>query len=153
MATLWAKTVSFDSVQVGDHLPILVKHESKESIALYERNAPTGPRPGWHSLHTDKEFAEGGIFGGPVNMGVATVAYVSELLEKGFPLKVLMGYGSKLEMRATLPVRAGDTITFTGQLTDKREEDGLRLVDCQVTGTNQSDQVVARAKATIAFSP
>ena len=114
---------------------------------------PPVPVRGGHSLHTDEEFAEGGIFGGPVNMGVATVAYVAELLEKGFPLKVLMGYVSKLEMRATLPVRAGDTMSFTGQVTGKREEQGLRFVDCEVTGTNQSDQVVARAKATIAFPP
>ena len=82
---------------------------------------------------------------------MATVAYVAELLEKGFPLEKLMGKGSRLEMRGTEPVRVGDTVTFTGQVTDKREEDGLRLVDCEVTGTNQLGATVARARATIAM--
>ena len=153
MATLWARTVSYDSVGLGDELPILVKHESKETIDLYARYAPTGPRPGWRDLHTEEEFAKGDIFGGTVNMGVATVAYVAELLEKAFPLRNLMSYGSSLEMRATEPIRSGDTIAFTGQVTGKHEEDDRRLVDCEVIGTNQLDQIVARAKATIAFTP
>ena len=151
MATLWAKRVTYESVQVGDELPILVKHESQGSIDLYARYAPTGPKPDWHDLHTDEEFAENGIFGGRVNTGVATVAYVAELLEKAFPVRSLMGYGSSLEMRATEPIRPGDTITFTGEVTDKREGDGHRLVECEVIGTNQLNQTVARAKAMIPF--
>ena len=151
MARLWAKTLSYDSVQVGDDLPILVKHESKETIDDYARLASSGPRPDWHDLHTDEEYARQGIFGGTVNTGVATVAYVAELLEKGFPLMNLMGKGSRLEVRATEPVRAGDTITFTGTVTGKREEDGLRLVECEVTGANQLDVTVARARAVIAM--
>jgi acyl dehydratase len=152
MATLWARTVSYDSIQVGDDLPILVKHEDQQSIDNYARYAPTGPRPGWHNLHTDPAFAEQGIFGGTVNMGVATVAYVAELLEKAFPLRALMAQGSHLEMRATEPVRAGDIVTFTGSVTEKRQQDGQGLVECEVTGTNQRDQVVARARASIPFS-
>ena len=151
MATLWAKRVTYDSVQVGDELPILVKHESHESIDMYARYAPTGPREGWHNLHTDAEYAQAGIFGGTVNMGVATVAYVAELLEKAFPLMYLMGESSSLEMRATEPVRAGDTITFTGRITGKAQEGGRRYVECEVLGTNQRDILVAKAKARIGF--
>jgi acyl dehydratase len=54
-------------------------------------------------------------------------------------------------MRATEPVRAGDTITFTGQVTGKLEEDDQRLLECDVVGTNQLGQTVARAVATISF--
>ena len=149
MATVRAKTATFESIQVGDDLPILVKHESQESIDQYSRYALTGPRPGWSNLHTDKSFADQGIFGGTVNMGVATVAYVAELLEKAFQVRDLMSSGSKLEIRATEPVRVGDTITLTGQVTSKQEEAGQLLVDCEVVGTNQHEQVVARAKARI----
>ena len=151
MARLWAKTVSYDSVQVGDELPILVKHESQETIDLYAQYAPTGPKPDWNDLHTNEEFATQGIFGGTVNMGPATVAYVAELLEKAFPLKSMMEQGSNLEMRATKPIRAGDTITFTGRVTGKRDEEGHGVVECEVIGTNQMEQVVARAGACICF--
>ena len=151
MARLWAKEVSYDSVQVEDEFPILVKHESQESIDLYSKYAPIGPRPDWRSLHTDEEYSKGGIFGGTVSSGPATVAYVAELLEKAFAVTNLMGRGSTLEMRATEPVRAGDTITFTGRVTGKREEGSDRLIDCEIIGTNQLDQVVARARASVSF--
>ena len=151
MATLWAKTVTYDSVQVGDGLPILVKYESQDTIDLYDRCAPQGPRQGWHNLHTDEEYAGKSVFGGTVNMGEATVAYVAELLEKAFPVRSLMSLGSRLEMRATEPIRPGDTITFTGQVTGKRKEKALGLVDCEIICTNQSNKVVARAQASIPF--
>ena len=137
---------------MGDQLPILVRHESKESIALYTRFAQMAVPPGWHDLHNDEEYAKDAIFGGTGNMGTATVAYVAELLEKAFPVRNLMNYGSRLEMRATEPIRPGDVITFTGHVTGKREEDALRLVDCEVIGTNQLNQIVARAHASISFS-
>ena len=152
MATLWVKTTTYESVEVGDDLPILVKHESQETIDSYAQYSGKDLGPGWHNLHTEPEYAAGGIFGGTVNPGAATVAYVAELLEKAFPIKVLMGHGSRLEMQATKPIRPGDTITFTGRVTAKLEEEDLGLVDCEVTGTNQFNQVVARAKATVSFS-
>ena len=151
MATLHARTASFRSIRVGDDLPILVKHEDQRSIDGYAKYAPIGAREGWRNLHTEPEYAKQGIFGGTVNMGVATVAYVAELLEKAFPLRNLMARGSRLEMRATEPFRAGDTVTFTGEVTEVSEEDGVGLVRCEVTGTNQRDQVVARARATLPF--
>jgi len=151
MSTLWATTTTFESIQVGDELPILVKHESQESINLYHELAIPQQRPDWHDLHVHEEFAQKGIFGGTVNMGVATVAYMAELLEKAFPIKSLAGKGSRLEMRATEPIRAGDTVTFTGRVTGKRVEGGQRLVDCELTGTNQLGQTVAIARATIAL--
>ena len=149
MPRLWARTLDYDTIEVGDDLPILVKHEDQQSIDTYAKLASTAPRANWNNLHTDEEFAKGGIFGGTVNMGVATVAYVAELLEKGFPLQKLTGAGAELEMRATQPVRAGDTVTFTGQVTGKGEDAGQRWVECEVTGTNQDEVVVAKARARV----
>jgi acyl dehydratase len=45
----------------------------------------------------------------------------------------------------------GDTQIVTGEVTDKREEDGLKLVDVQVRMTNQRDQETLKATATIAL--
>ena len=66
----WAKTLDHDKIEVGDDLPILVKHEDQQSIDLYAKLASTAPRANWNNLHTDEGFAKGGIFGGTVNMGV-----------------------------------------------------------------------------------
>ena len=151
MATLWAKRVTYDSVQIGDDLPILVKHESQKSINNYARLASTPPSRGRRDLQGGEVYGKGNKDARGTNSAEATAAYVAELLEKAFPLKVLMGHGSRLEMRATEPIRTGDTITFTGEVTGKREEDGQGIVDCEIAATNQSDQIVAHAKATISF--
>ena len=60
MPKLWAKTLDYDHIEVGDDLPILVKHEDQQSIDLYAKLASTAPRANWNNLHTDEEFAKGG---------------------------------------------------------------------------------------------
>jgi acyl dehydratase len=145
-----ARSTDFERIQVGDQLPTVVKLETQETINDYWRLAQDRRR-GWHSLHTDEEYARTTIFGGTVNMGTATVAYICEVLQEAFLVENILRRGSRLEMRATEPIRAGDTVTFTGRVTGKRVEGGQRLVDCELTGTNQFGQTVAIARATIAF--
>ena len=151
MATLWARRATFDTISPGDDFPILVKHVSQQTIDFYRRLASPDRGDKWRDLHTDDEYATRGIFGGTVSQGVATAAYVAELLEKAFPVERLMAAGSRLEMRATLPVRAGDTVTLTGRVTGKRQVGGQGLVEHEVEGTNQKGEVVARARGEIAY--
>lgn len=151
MARLWARTVSFDSISVGDQLPILVKWDTQESIDQFVELLLSDQPDGWHDMHTDKEFAEQGIFGGTLVPGPAILAYVAELLEKAFPIANILARGSRLEVQATAPVRPGDTVTFTGEVVGKSEQGGLRLVKCEIIGENQQGQTVARAVAVVAF--
>jgi len=143
-----AATVTFESINVGDELPSIQKSETQEDIDNYlvlnerpERQFPT------MNLHIDKEFSDTGIFTGTVNYGVATCAFITELLELAFPTKNISQ--STFSMRALEPIRANDVVTYTGKVLDKRVEDGKRLVDVEVAGTNQLGQTVAVAKATI----
>lgn len=144
-----AATVTFDSIQVGDELPSLQKTESQETINAYaamsERIRP--PQRERASLHTDEDFAQAGIFVGTVNTGVVTCAYLVEMLQLAFPTRSILD--GSFSMRALEPFRPGDLVTFTGKVLDKREEGGKRLVDVEVTGTNQLDQTVASGKATV----
>jgi len=124
MARLWAKTVSFASIRVGDQLPILVKSETREMAGPPVAEAAATPRPG-------------------------LVAYVTELLEKAFPPAAISARGSRLEVQAIHPVGEGDTISLSGQVVGKREEGDLRLVECQILVENQAGQAVARALAVV----
>ncbi len=142
MPTLWARTVSYDSVQVGDELPILVKYESRETIGLYATHASPG---------SDAEADMQGGSGATTAAPAATVAYVAELLEKSFPLTCLLSPGSDLEVEITRPIGLDETVSFTGHVTGKQEEAGTGLVECEMAGTNHLGQTVARARATIAF--
>jgi acyl dehydratase len=56
-------------------------------------------------------------------------------------------------MRAITPFRAGDTVTFTGAVTDKQVVVGQRLVTCQVKGSNQRGELVCLADATMVLLP
>lgn len=140
---------AFDALEVGDALPVVVKAETQESIDRYRALAIPGERANWKDLHTDPGFARQGIFGGTVNMGVATVAYVAEVLERAFPLRAILASGSRLAMQAREPFRAGDVVSFTGTVAAKREDGDRRLVDVELAGISSDGRTVAKATATV----
>ncbi len=45
----------------------------------------------------------------------------------------------------------GDTHILTGEVVDKRQEDGRCVVDIEIRGTNQRGTVTCPAKATVAL--
>ena len=52
-------------------------------------------------------------------------------------------------MRAITPFRDGDTVTFAGEVTGKRIENGKKLVECRVRGTSQTGELVCLCDATM----
>ena len=141
---------TWESIQVGDELPQVVKDETQETINEYWRLAQDR-RESWKSLHTDEEYAKKTIFGATVNMGVATMGYFSELLQQAFPLTNIMGAGGHLEMKATNPIHTGDVVTLGGRVADKREEGDKQYLDVEYSAVNQLGITVAVGKATVAF--
>ena len=144
-----AAFLTFDGVSVGDSLASLAITESQEVINRKNEFRLAG-KPSESNIHTDEEFARQNIFGGMVNAGPATMSYVDQMLERNFPLRAFYDGGSLL-MRAITPFRSGDTVVFEGEVTGKREEDGRKLVDCRVRGTNQRGELVCLADATMAM--
>ena len=57
--------------------------------------------------------------------------------------------GGRLLMRAITPFRAGDTVTFAGDVSDKRLEGGQGVVNCRVRGINQRGEMVCLSDATM----
>ena len=149
---LHGATVQWEQVRIGEALPILVKEETQETIDAYGafRRAVAGRRENWRDLHSDPEFARQNIFGTTVNMGTATADYCLQLLEKAFPRAVLL-QGGRFTFKATAPICAGDTVTITGRVTDKRVEEGRKVVACELTATNQRGQVVYWGQAVLPF--
>ena len=139
MARLWAKTVTFESVAVGDQLPILAKWETEETITRF--NGLVSPE--------DTQSADGKAIpdtsSGQAAGAPALAAYVLELLEKAFPIPSILAQGSKLDIQTLQPVRPDDVITLTGEVVDKRLEEHRRMVECMVLVENQHGQTVARA--------
>ena len=138
MARLWAMTVDFDSVVVGDTLPVLIKWETEETISRYA------------ALHGDGDevYDEAA----PDSLPEQTLTnYVVELLGKGFPPERLDADGSRLDVEHLQPVRANDTISLSGRVVEKRTAGGLRLVECAVAVENDRGEPVARARAVVSL--
>jgi acyl dehydratase len=138
---------AFDTVAIGDQLVRLVISESQEIINRKNELRLAG-KPSSSNIHTDEEFARQNIFAGTVNSGPATMSYVDQMLARSFPLRALYD-GGRLQMRAITPFRAGDTVTFAGEVTGKRVEDGHGIVECRVTGINQRGELVCLSDATL----
>ncbi len=131
MARLWARTAGFESVAVGDTLPVIIKWETEESIRRY--------------------VALNGGGDGDVLPRETLVGYVVELLSKGFPSEGLEGEGSSLEVEQLRAVCADDTISLSGRVVGKGTAGGLRLVECAVGVENDRGEVVARARAVVSL--
>ena len=89
--------------------------------------------------------------GGTANSGTATMAYVTQMLEARFPASAFYN-GGRLLHKAIRPFRPGDTVTFSGTLTGKREENNRKIVDCDIQGHNKLGQLMGVSEATLVLS-
>jgi acyl dehydratase len=142
-----ARVMTFDTVALGDPLAPLAVSESQE-IMIRKNDLRLAGKHRPSNIHTDEEFARKNIFAGVVNSGPATLSYVDQMLQRSFPLRAFYG-GGRLLMRAITPFRGGDTVTFAGEVTGKRNENGKNMVDCRVRGTNQRGELVCLCDATM----
>ena len=147
------RLLTFGNVSVGDQLPSLAISESQEIINAKSDFRLAG-KPSISNIHTDEEFARQNIFGGTVNSGPATLSYVDQMLQQSFPLQAFYE-GGRLLMRAITPFRAGDTVTFQGEITNKQQkqrfqgEGDMGFVECRVKGVNQRGELVSLSDATV----
>ncbi len=138
MPRLWAQTVTFDSVLVGDQLPILVKLGTEDAIC----SAGVLLKPG-----TTTEAAA--LIGKVDPPAPDLTAYLLELLEKGFPIETIQGKGSSLKIESLRPVNSRDTLSLTGRVVGKREQGDLKVVTCRMVVENKEGQILAEASAEV----
>ena len=142
MARLWSMTVDYLTVSVGDQLPILVKWETSDSIrrlvAKYE-------------LTTERDDESGELSENLATPAPAIVGYVTELLQKAFPIDSVTAEGSSLEFDLVKPINAGDTVSVFGEVVGKQENDGLRLVECRIVIEKETGGIAATAYAVVSL--
>lgn len=123
----------------------LTKAETQQAIDRYGELTRVRPRLSHHSLHSDLEFARRTIFGGTVNMGVATAAYCSETIERTYGPGALLQPGARLEYKGIRPIRAGYDITVSGW--SRQTADHQR--DCELAVHNQDGDLCGVGSATL----
>ena len=133
--------------QIGDDVPSLVKQVTQEAINLFEASASqTGP-----SQFTDEETARETLgTTGTVASGRMSVTFAIEMLRKYFGGDVFNHTGM-VDLRFLRPVRPGDTITFSGKITDiSREANGSKVsVEIKVQNQKGDTTGVGKGSATV----
>ena len=117
----------------GDPVGPLVKEITQEAINLFEGSSgESGP-----SQFTDEGAARETLgTSGTVASGRMSISFALELMRRHFGSDVFNRSGM-VDLRFLRPVRPGDTITFTGEVTGtSREASGLR-VSVKIEAQNQ----------------
>jgi len=123
----------------GDPVGPLVKEITQEAINLFEGSAgQSGP-----SQFTDEAAARETLgTSGTVASGRMSVSFALELLRRHFGASVVNHTGI-VDLRFLRPVRPGDTITFTGEVTGaSREANGLKVA-VKIEARNQRGDTTA----------
>lgn len=117
----------------GDSVGPLAKEITQEAINLFEGSAGQSGA----SQFTDEEAARETLgTSGTVASGRMSISFALELMRRHFGGDVLNKTGV-VDLRFIRPVRPGDTITFTGEVTGtSREANGLK-VNVKIEAQNQ----------------
>jgi 3-hydroxybutyryl-CoA dehydratase len=133
-------TLDFAKIEVGSELPSITKEITQEKINRYADASGD-----YNPIHIDPKFAENTMFKGTIGHGMMTLAYLSEMMTG------CLGEGwiceGNLEVTFLGPTRPGKSYTAKGKVTDKREEGGRKLVECEVWCEDTEGNKVVAGKA------
>jgi len=97
----------------------------------------------FNPVHTCEEYAKKTFFGGRIAHGVIPIGLLSAAMTKLPGLVIFLSDSN----RFLAPVRIGDTITATGEVTNARKDKGI--ITLKTTCTNQKGEVVVEGEWTI----
>jgi 3-hydroxybutyryl-CoA dehydratase len=92
-------------------------------------------------IHLDEEYGKKTVFGGRIAHGVISLGLLSAAMAQLPGLPIFMSQS----VRFLKPVRIGDTITASAEVTDMRPDKGI--VTLRNTCTNQKGEVVIEGEA------
>ena len=91
-------------------------------------------------IHIDQEFASKAPAKGTIAHGMLVLAYISQVLTSAFGVSWVSA--GKIDVRFKTPARPGDTLSISGKIIRIENSDGRKIVHCDITCTNQGDEVV-----------
>jgi acyl dehydratase len=136
-------TLTFKDVNVGDDLtPFTAAPISRHALALY-----CGASGDHNPIHVDIDFAKRAGMDDVFAHGMLSMAYLGRLLTNWVPQQALRKYG----VRFVAITHVGDSITCSGKVMEKFEQDGEKRVRVELTTINQDGQIKLKGEATIAL--
>ncbi len=133
---------SFETLDVGDEAePLVIENLTRTNFVRY-----AGASGDFNPMHHDDTIAtqvgNPSVFG----HGMLTAGLMARVVKDWFGPEAMR----RFQVRFAKQVWPGDTITFAAKVAGKREDDGARLVDVEITATNQDGVEVLTGTATAA---
>jgi acyl dehydratase len=128
------------SVKEGDEFEFTVEDLNRTHFVRY-----AGGGGDFNPIHHDQTFAENAGLPTVFGMGMFTAGVLSRVPTEWFGPETVKRYA----VRFTSRVWPGDTVTCKGTVTGVRDEGGVKHVDMDLSATNQKDEVLIRAEATV----
>ncbi len=133
--------VDRETVRPGDELPPLTKGPiSREHLKAYAE-ASGDPNP----MHLDDDFARNAGYPGVFAHGMLSMGYLGQFLAQAAGVGSVRRFRSRFA-KLTWP---GDVITCRGRVTAVRDEQGSRLVDCEIWTESQTGERKVVGTATL----
>jgi 3-hydroxybutyryl-CoA dehydratase len=132
------KGLTYEQIEVG-RKAAFSKTVTEADIVLF-----AGVTGDLNPVHVDQVWAAGSFFKGRIAHGMLSAGFISTVLGTQLP-----GPGTiylKQALEFTAPVRIGDTITATVEVSEKLEKGRIRL---KTTCTNQEEKVVLKGEAEV----
>ena len=139
------EAVTFEAIEVGGAVHPLTIYSPPE--AEVDGAAIPGDETSSQAGHEPGRFPWGAVHGVG---GITIMGYLDSMLGRWAPDGTLYG-GGRLLFKAIKNFRPGDTNTYRGAVTARREHCGKRLVDVEITGANQLGRLTGVAEATLVF--
>lgn len=135
--------LNFDTVQVGDSLPIFETPPiSRLALALY-----CGASGDHNPIHVDTDFAKASGMPDVFAHGMLSMAWLGHVLTRWVPQTALRDYS----VRFAAITHIGERITCTGKVVEKLERNAERCVRVELLTTNQDGLVKLTGEAVIAL--
>ncbi len=135
--------VTYDGIQVGDAIPAL----TKPAIGPLQLALFAGASGDHNPIHLDEQAAKGGGLPGVIAHGMLSMAFLGQVLTDWVPQRCIRNFSTRFAAMAY----PGDVITCKGTVTAKREADGDKLIDLEITAENQKGERTLIGQATVAL--
>jgi acyl dehydratase len=137
------ETPRFDSVSVGDELPLIRKAPlTRKTLALF-----AGASGDHNPVHIDIDAAKVAGLPDVIGHGMLTMAYLAQVLTGWVPQSAIRAYSAKF----VSPTRVGDELTCTGRVLEKKVSGSERTVRVQLQVIDQSGEIKLRGEAEVAL--
>lgn len=127
------KEVYFEDVNKGDEISKLVKDPlQKLQFVMY-----SGASGDFNPLHNVDDFAKSVGMEQVISHGMLIMAFVGQAITNWLPRKYL----KKLGVRFVGMSHPNETITVSGNVTDKRQEGRENIITCDISAANENGDV------------